>query len=151
MVVSVAVIAAVSAEMLCASADLFWKPAQAVVADPASFVLELSDGLGSAAGKPEWLDWAASLKAKEETKEEANERKAQEEAQGRGDQAGKRLLNPLHLCTELEKVWCSKTKFVRYTELAAHTHPRQSAAVRLSALSSQQVGVLHYLLPTGTA
>lgn len=77
----------------------FWKPDVPAVSDPCHFLLSLHERVGSGGGR--FDEWAAQLKESEVAKEEANRRKAAEEAYGRD---GTRLVNPLHLVHELEDV-----------------------------------------------
>jgi thiamine pyrophosphate-dependent acetolactate synthase large subunit-like protein len=73
----------------------------AVQADPATFLMALASAVGGPNGA-RFSEWARGLKSSEVEKEAANSAKAAEPAFGHSALAGKRLLNPLHLCEAIE-------------------------------------------------
>lgn len=90
-------------DALAQNSDMFWKAHMAVQADPATFLLALASAVGAENGA-KFASWASELKEAETKKEAANSAKAADPAFGHGALQGKRLLNPLHVCEQIEAV-----------------------------------------------
>ncbi|XP_065184827.1 2-hydroxyacyl-CoA lyase 2-like [Sycon ciliatum] len=83
-----------SREQMLKNTDMFWKPALAVNADPASFLVSLYEMLGTSYHcDPEW---PRELKARDQEKEDLNVKKAAKMTD--------KHLNPLKVLMELEEV-----------------------------------------------
>jgi acetolactate synthase-like protein len=92
-----------NAAALDQNTDMFWKPDTRVHADPAAFLLRLAAAAKAAGHAPSYGDWIAALRADEDKKEAANAGKASEPAVGHDEYAGKALLNPLAVLSQVER------------------------------------------------
>ena len=79
------------------NADLFWSPAQACLADPHEFALDLVRAMRErrACQQDNWDVWADALRAEDAVRDARNAKKADAVAEGHGDRAGEALVNPL--------------------------------------------------------